>query len=241
MYVLSGLATELVLIFGAVLTFGGIIRRNEKSCKEGVRLIQCFPHTTRCCACFRDYAHTSSIWGYLYSGGGGGGCTFGALQPTAMFSKNRRGTYFWRGTYLQCFTVTDFQNKNATWIQTCSLFMLWVSVCFFDLCVSDIKVAILFFGLCRTLVGLHAGLWFLQVFFSFFQTFYLTFLPIFPLHRTPKLPEHLYIDNRDVKKGKRFVRFTEFIPVEISAGRVHRFFSKWLIRALFQELDRAQV
>ena len=50
-----------------------MIRRSENSCKEGVRVIQCFPHTTRCCAYFSDYAHTSSIQGYLYSGGGGGG------------------------------------------------------------------------------------------------------------------------------------------------------------------------
>ena len=69
-YVFSGLATEQVLIFGAVLS-GGMIRRSEKSCKEGVCLIQCCSHTTRCCACFSDYAHTSSIQGYLYSRGGG--------------------------------------------------------------------------------------------------------------------------------------------------------------------------
>ena len=101
-YVFSGLATEQVLIFGAVLTFGGydktdlsggMIRRSEKSCKEGVCSIQCFPHTTRCCACFSDYAHTSRIQGYLYSGGGGG-CTFGALQPTVNFSKNWRVLIF---------------------------------------------------------------------------------------------------------------------------------------------------
>ena len=87
-YVFSGLATEQVLIFGAVLTFGGMIRRRQKSCKEGVCSIQCFPHTTRYCGCFSDYVHTSRIQGYLYSGGGGGVCTFGALQPTANFSKN---------------------------------------------------------------------------------------------------------------------------------------------------------
>ena len=34
-----------------------------------------------------------------------GVCTFGALQPTANFSKNWRGTYFRRGTYLRGFTV----------------------------------------------------------------------------------------------------------------------------------------
>ena len=99
-YVFSGLATEQVLIFGAVLS-GGMIRRSEKSCKEGVCLIQCCSHTTRCCACFSDYAHTSSIQGYLYSGG----MYFRALQPTANFSQNWRGTYFRRGTYLRGFTV----------------------------------------------------------------------------------------------------------------------------------------
>ena len=70
-YVFSGLATEQELIFRAVLIFGGMIRRRQKSCKEGVCSIQCFPHTRRCCACFSDYVHTSRIQGYLYSGGGG--------------------------------------------------------------------------------------------------------------------------------------------------------------------------
>ena len=51
-------------------------------------IVQCFPHTTRCSACFSDYAHTSCIEGYLYSGV----CTFGALQPTTNFSENWRGT-----------------------------------------------------------------------------------------------------------------------------------------------------
>ena len=83
-YVFSGLATEQVLIFGAVLTFEGNDKAEAKSCKEGVCSIQCFPHTTRCCACFSDYVHTSKIQGYLYSGG----ITFGALQPTVNFSKN---------------------------------------------------------------------------------------------------------------------------------------------------------
>ena len=67
--VFSGLATEQVFIFGVVLTFGDMIRWSEKSCKEGVCSIQCFPHTTRCWACFSDYAHISSIQGYLYLGG----------------------------------------------------------------------------------------------------------------------------------------------------------------------------
>ena len=77
-----------------------MIRRRQKSCKEGVCSIQCFPHTRRCCACFSNYVHTSRTQGYLYSGV----CTFGALQPTANF-KNWRGTYFRRGTYLRGFTV----------------------------------------------------------------------------------------------------------------------------------------
>ena len=46
---------------------------------------------------------------YILSGYRGtyirGVCTFGALQPTANFSKNWRGTYFRRGTYLRGFTV----------------------------------------------------------------------------------------------------------------------------------------
>ena len=59
------------LFSGPYLLSGGMIRRRQKSCKEGVCSIQCFPHTTRCCACFSDYVHTSRIQGYLYSGGGG--------------------------------------------------------------------------------------------------------------------------------------------------------------------------
>ena len=35
--------------------------------------------------------------------------TFGALQPTANFSKNWRGTYFRRGTYLRGFTVVSLE------------------------------------------------------------------------------------------------------------------------------------
>ena len=50
---------------GPYLLSGGMIRRSEKSCKEGVCSIQCFPHTTHSCACFSDYAHTSRIQGYL--------------------------------------------------------------------------------------------------------------------------------------------------------------------------------
>ena len=41
-----------------------------------------------------------------------GVCTFGALQPTANFIKNWRGTYFRRGTYLRGFTVIHEQIDN---------------------------------------------------------------------------------------------------------------------------------
>ena len=51
------------------LLSGGMIRRSEKYCKEGVCSIQCFPWTTRFCACFRDYAHPSRIQGVLIFGG----------------------------------------------------------------------------------------------------------------------------------------------------------------------------
>ena len=78
-----------------------MIRRRQKSCKEGVCSIQCFPHTRRCCACFSDYVHTSRIQGYLHSGG----MYFRGIATTANFSKNWRGTYFRRGTYLRGFTV----------------------------------------------------------------------------------------------------------------------------------------
>ena len=85
-----------------------MIRRSEKFCKEGVCSIQCSPHTACSCACFRDYAHTSRIQGSLYSGV----CTFGALQLTVNFSKNWRGTYFRRGTYLRGFTVLKQEDEN---------------------------------------------------------------------------------------------------------------------------------
>ena len=107
----NALATEQVLIFRAVLTFGGLIRRRQKSCKEGVCSIQCFPHTTRCCACFSDYVHTSRIQGYLYLRV----CTFGALQPTANFSKN------WSGTYLRGFTV--YYKKQFACLSSSVLFI----------------------------------------------------------------------------------------------------------------------
>ena len=45
-----------------------MIRRSEKSCKEGIGSIQCFPLTTRCCACFSDYAHSFRIQGCLNPG-----------------------------------------------------------------------------------------------------------------------------------------------------------------------------
>ena len=48
-YVFSGLATEQILILGPYLLSGGMIRRSEKSCKEGVCLIRCFPHPTLLC------------------------------------------------------------------------------------------------------------------------------------------------------------------------------------------------
>ena len=99
-YVFSGLATEQVLIFGAVLIFGGMIRRRQKFCKEGVCSTQCFPHTTRCCACFSDYVHTSRIQGYLF-----GGYVLSGHCNLQQISVKTEGTYFRRGTYLRGFTV----------------------------------------------------------------------------------------------------------------------------------------
>ena len=65
-----------------------MIKWGEKSCKEGVCSIEYFLYTTRCCACFSNYAHTFSLQGYLniYLGV----CTFGVLQPTANFRKKMK-------------------------------------------------------------------------------------------------------------------------------------------------------
>ena len=94
MGVFSGLATVQVLIFG------GYDKADwKKTCKEGVCSFQCFPQTTRSCACFSDHAHTSGIQGYLYwGGGGGGGRTFGALQPTGNYLLGF--TVFWTGYWV---------------------------------------------------------------------------------------------------------------------------------------------
>ena len=96
-----------------------MIRQSEKSCKKGVCSIQCFPHTTRCCACFSDYGHTSRIQGYLYSGV----CTFGALQPTENFSKNLKGYlfsegYLFTGFYGNFFmSLINFRCKSDYWLR----------------------------------------------------------------------------------------------------------------------------
>ena len=86
-YVFSGLATEQVLIWGAILTLGGMIRRSEKSCKEGVCFIERFPLTTRCLVLVPASMHIlpgyrgTYIWGV---------CTFWALQPSSatLLEKN---------------------------------------------------------------------------------------------------------------------------------------------------------
>ena len=104
-YVFSGLATEQVLIFGAVLIFGGMIRRRQKSCKEGVCSIQCFPHTARCCACFSDYVHTSRIQGYLYSGG----MYFRGIATNSKFQWKLKGYLFSEG-----YLFTGFYNISRS-------------------------------------------------------------------------------------------------------------------------------
>ena len=107
-YIFSGLATEQVLIFGAVLTFGGMIRRRQKSCKEGVCSIQCFPLTTRCCACFRDYVHTSRIQGYLYSGG----MYFRGIATNSKFQSKLKGYLFSEGYLFTGFYGTVFRQPQ---------------------------------------------------------------------------------------------------------------------------------
>ena len=68
-FVFSGLATKQVLNFGAVLTFKGYDKAEWKILQGGSLFNPVLLHTTRCCACFSDYAHTSRIQGYLYLGG----------------------------------------------------------------------------------------------------------------------------------------------------------------------------
>ena len=70
-----------------------MISRRQKSCKEGVCSIQCFPHTTRCCACFSDYVHTSRIQGYLYSGG----MYFRGIATDSKFQYKLKGYLFSEG------------------------------------------------------------------------------------------------------------------------------------------------
>ena len=100
-YVFSGLATEQVLIFGAVLTFGGGGGYEEAEAKimQGTSLFDSSALRTQ-----HAVVHVSAIMRILPGYRGSyirGVCTFGALQPTANFSKNWRGTYFRRGTYLR--------------------------------------------------------------------------------------------------------------------------------------------
>ena len=58
-----------------------------------------------------------------------GVCTFGALQPTANFSKNWRGTYFRRGTYLRGFTVCLFCDAHQQLLRVCTQARTHVCMC----------------------------------------------------------------------------------------------------------------
>ena len=100
-YIISGLAMVQVLIFGAVLTFGGMIRRRQKSCKEEVCSILFSVDNALLCMFQQLWTNFQDIGVLIF----GGLCTFGALRPTANFCKKWRGTYFRRGTYLRGFTV----------------------------------------------------------------------------------------------------------------------------------------
>ena len=86
-----------------------MIRRSEKPCKEGVCSIQCFPHTTRWCACLSDYAHTFRIQGYLYSGG----MYFRGIATDSKFLWKLKGYLFSEG-YL--FTGFYGNTKKTPWL-----------------------------------------------------------------------------------------------------------------------------
>ena len=75
---------------------GGMIQRSEKSRKEEVCSIQCFPHTTRCCACFSDYAHISRIQGYLYLGG----MYFRGIAADSKFQEKNEGVLIFGGVLI---------------------------------------------------------------------------------------------------------------------------------------------
>ena len=106
-YVFSGLATEQVLIFGAVLTFGGYDKAEWKI-QQGRSLFNpvLTAHNTLLCMFQQLCTYFQDRGTYIQ-----GVCTFGALQPTVNFSKNWRGTYFRRGTYLRGFTVVLWFSK----------------------------------------------------------------------------------------------------------------------------------
>ena len=96
-YVFSGLATEQVLIFGAVLTFGVGAGYDKAEAKilQGRSLFNPVLSAHKTLLCMFQRLCTGYRGDYIR-----GVCTFGALQPTANFSKNWRCTYFRRGTYL---------------------------------------------------------------------------------------------------------------------------------------------
>ena len=100
-HIFLGLTTEQVLIFGAVLTFGGYDKAEWKILQGRSLFNPMLSAHNTLLSMFQPLCTYFQETGYLYAGV----CTFGALQPTVNFSKNWRGTYFRRGTYLRGFTV----------------------------------------------------------------------------------------------------------------------------------------
>ena len=89
-----------------------MIRRSEKSCKEGVCSIRCFRRQ-------KAFVHVSAIM-HLRPGHrgtciwGGGVCTFGALQPTANFGKKMKEYLFSEG-YLFTGFYSNLYSSAGNW------------------------------------------------------------------------------------------------------------------------------
>ena len=98
-----------------------MIRRGEKASKEEICSIGCFKLKTRCSACFSDYAHTSRIQEYLYSGG----MYFRGIAAYGKFQKKMKGTSFRRVLIYGVLRYFNFPTHFVNCSPTSRLVMLW--------------------------------------------------------------------------------------------------------------------